>query len=79
MNLYAQYPDLVAYLTDNLRGGALHYIMAKHEPALVAWLDSISEDGQLEISARYSATRSPIVSDWPQYVMARPETTPADS
>ena len=70
MNLYAQHPELVAYLTDNLRGGALHYILREHEPALVAWLDSIGEDGQLEISPRHSITRSPLLSDWPQYIKA---------
>ena len=67
MNLYAQHPELVAYLTANLRGGALHYILKEHEPALLAWLDSIGEDGNLEISARYSANRSPLISNWPQY------------
>ena len=79
MNLYAQHPELVAYLSENLRGGALHYILAKHEPALVSWLDSIADDGSLEISARYSANRSPLVSNWPQYAMDRQGKPPADS
>jgi len=68
MSLYSQHPDLVAYLTDNLRGGAKHYILAEYEPALQRWLDAICDDGSLEISAEYSATYAPLLSDWPQYV-----------
>jgi hypothetical protein len=68
VSLYSQHPELVAYLAENLRGGAKHYILAEYEPALVAWIDAIDEHGHLEIPARCSATWSPLLSDWPQYV-----------
>jgi hypothetical protein len=67
MKLYNQYADLVAYLRDNLTGPALARIDEESVTALIDWLDSIDDDGQLEIPARYSVTGSPIVSDWTQY------------
>jgi len=67
VNLYEQHPALAAYLADNLRGGARHYILVKYEPALTAWLDQIDGSGQLEIPPRHSVTRSPLLSHWPQY------------
>ena len=69
MSLYQQHPELVAYLTESLRAGALHYILKQHEPSLQSWLDSIADDGSLEIPGRHSITRGPLLSDWPQYAV----------
>ena len=66
--LIYQYPEFARFIRENVSTASRDMLASEDlsDHAMTAWLNSIDEDGHIEISGRYSLSGNPVVGNFPE-------------